>query len=190
MTYMTDAPAPTGLVFKGAAGCMTCTQAQAFAIVELGQKRYRVADRLDGQTGLAFCDDTGGPWYLLDAVIADGWARIGAQILMTDPDVMRHFLLTHAVRVKGWYRLGERITFETFGITWSVALVAHDRALVTLADRPAVGVDPVHAKSADLREQAIELLLHADPDLEQVFGPHIAHWAYRIATGLRILPVM
>lgn len=195
MSLMTDAPAPDDLIFTVPSQCARAERSAPFAKVELGQKRFLIAEWVgDGESaahaGLSFCEEGSDTWYCLSRVLEEGWTRIGADLLMADPMVLHHFLMTHAVRLRGWYRVGERITFDTMGTTWSVALPRADCAVVTLgADKP-VPVDPRKAASTDLREQAIELLIAARPDLPQVFGDKIAHWAYRIASGVRVLPVM
>lgn len=199
-THMTDAPltpsaarmaAPAGeAVFAVSMPCATPVTGSPFACITLGERSYLVCDRTDEEGALAFRPESGGPWMCLSHSLEDGWLRIGADILQSDPAVLMHFLTTHAVRLSGWYKLGDEIRFDTLGTTWSVRLEDEARALVVLGDAPARAVDPQGATAEDPREQAIEMLIAAYPDLAQRFGPEIDHWAVRLASGGVVKPIL
>lgn len=161
-----------------------------FARVAIGERAFTVAHRTSEEGGLAFHEDGTEEWFAIDRTLEDGWLRISADFLLHDPGLLQHFLRTHAVRVDGWYKVGDTIRFDTLGTVWSVFRPEVGVAEVTYGDRPMVRLDPVIAFSLDLRHQAIDLLIQAFPDLRQMFDKEIDHWAYRLATGATITPIM
>lgn len=187
--FMTDAPvAPGGQVLS--MPCATPVTGAPFARIVLGDRAFQVCDRTDAEGALAFRPETGGPWVCVAHTLQDGWLRIGADILQSDPDVLSHFFGTHAVRQSGWYREGDEIRFDTLGTPWSVRLLDAERAEVVLADEPPRIVDPGIAQSEDLRERAIEVMIAAYPDLATRFAAEIDHWAVRLASGGVVTPIL
>lgn len=188
--HMTDtAPAAYG----GAGLSMPCSATVTgvpFARIVLGDRAFQVCDRTDADHALAFRPEAGGDWMCLSHTIEDGWLRIGADILQSDPATLMHFLTTHAVRQSGWFRAGDEIVFDTLGTPWSVRLLADGRAEVTLETATPRMADPSAAQSDDLREQAIEMLIAAYPDLSTRFAAEIDHWAVRLAHGALVTPIL
>jgi hypothetical protein len=187
--FMTDAPiAPGGQVFS--MPCATPVTGTPFARIVLGDRAFQVCDRTDAEGALAFRPETGGPWVCVAHTLVDGWLRIGADIVQSDPETLMHFLTTHAVRQSGWFREGDEIVFDTLGMPWSVRLIDAAQAEVVLGDEAPRRVDPSVARSDDLRERAIEVLIAAYPDLAERFGPEIDHWAVRLAHGAVVTPIL
>lgn len=188
MTHMTDAPIASAAPGPAMA-CAGIVTSRPFARIVLGDLVYDVAERDNDPEALAFRNVGFGDWMCLSRSLEDGWSRIGADILQADPASLRRFLLTHAVRQSGWYRTGEVIHFDTLGTAWSVHCHDAGRADVVLADHAPRAVDPGLAQSEDPREQAIELLLIAYPDLATRLGAEVDHWAVRLASGAVVTPV-
>lgn len=186
--HMTDAAIDTA---KGAVSmpCAAPVSTAPFAKIALGDRAFQVCDRDDVEAALAFRPEAGGAWLCLSHSLEDGWLRIGADILQSDPEALRHFLTTHAVRQTGWYRDGDEIVFDTLGTPWSVRRIDATHAEVTMGSDAARRVDPSVATSDDPREQAIEVLIAAYPDLAERFGPEIDHWAVRLASGGVVTPI-
>ena len=161
-----------------------------FARLRIGAKTFDIAEDSPPDSPLCFREAGRPLWITLRAGLEDGWHRIGADILQADPQVLAHFLRTHAVRLGGWYRTGETIEFDTLGTLWSVSCTDEDQAQVVFDGRPPVAVARARATSADPREQAIDLLIAAVPDLGQVFHPKMDEWAGRLAAGASVTPVM
>ena len=187
--YMTDAPAPVNAAALSMP-CATPVTGAPFARIVLGDRAFHVCDRTDEEGALAFRPEAGGPWMCVSHTLENGWLRIGADILQSDPEVLSHFLGTHAVRQSGWYREGDEIRFDTLGTAWSVRLIDAAHAEVVLADEAPRIADPGVATSDDLRERAIEVLIAAYPDLGQRFAAEIDHWAVRLASGGVVTPIL
>ena len=185
MTDMHTAPPPTLSM-----PCTAATQGRPFASINLGDRAFVVGERDDMENALVFRAEAGGPWRCLSHTLEHGWLRIGADILQSDPEALMHFLTTHAVRQSGWYRVGEKITFDTLGTAWSVELTDETQAVVTLGEEAPRRADPRSATCADLREQAIEMLIAAYPDLPERFAAEIDHWAVRLASGGVVKPIL
>ena len=191
MMRMTDAlPDDLHAPQHPAVSCPESDLDSPFARVAIGQREFTVAQRNTEEGGLAFHEDGTDEWFGIERTLEDGWVRIAADFLLHDPNLLQHFLRTHAVRVDGWYKVGDTIRFDTLGTVWSVFRPEVGVAEVTYGDMPMVRLDPVIAFSLDLRHQAIDLLIQAFPDLRQMFDKDIDHWAYRLATGATITPIM
>lgn len=188
-SHMTDTPSPRPGPFASGP-CAADVAGAPFARIVLGDRAFQVCERSDAPGALAFRPDAGGDWMGLSHTLEDGWLRIGADIVQSDPEVLRHFFGTHAVRQSGWYRPGDEIRFDTLGTPWSVRRPEAARAEVVLADAPPRSVDPALATAEDLREQAIEVLIAAYPDLGARFAPEIDHWAVRLASGGVVTPIL
>jgi hypothetical protein len=163
-----------------------------FARLRIGPKSFDIADAdpsVDGGA-LAFRVTGGADWIVLQVGIADGWHRIGADILLNDPAVLPHFLRTHAVRLSGWFAPGDRIDFDTLGTKWSVTCPDDRIALVEFDGRPVGEVAQSQATSADPREKAIDLLIAVVPDLRGRFGAMMDEWAGRLAAGASVTPII
>ena len=170
--------------------CSAPMRGTPFACITLGDRAFVVGERDDVENGLAFRPEAGGTWRCLSHTLEHGWLRIGADILQSDPDVLMHFLTTHAVRQSGWYRVGDQIVFDTLGTAWSVELADETRAIVALADEALREADPRIVTCDDPREQAIEMLIAAYPDLAERFAAEIDHWAVRLASGGVVKPIL
>ncbi len=170
--------------------CPSCAVNAPFARAEIGDVIYEVAEMIDAADRLAFRQLGAEDWMSLSRTLEDGWSRICADILNTDPENLRHFLTTHAVRTRGWYRNGESIVFDTLGVIWAVRRINDRRAEVIFDGVGPRSADPSVATHADLREQAIEVLIAAFPDLRQRFATAVDQWAVRLASGARVTPVL
>lgn len=170
-----------------------CQAGAPFARLALGGQYYDIAheicdDDLEADPGLAFQRAGKSGWSRLSRSVADGWTRIGADILLTDPKSLVAFLTTHAVRIQGDYNFGETVVYDTLGIRWSARLVSENEVQVRL------GIEPWHSTieekpSASPKERAIQAFVSSHPETSHLFRQEIDNWAHRIATGVQIEPV-
>ena len=111
-----------------------CSAGAPFARLQLGKNIYEIANAIADTDMLAFRGDGCRTWTALDRRQSDGWARLGADILLADPDSYYDFLQTHAVRVSGDSRKGGPVQFDTLGQKWSVRLEDGGRCLLEFGD--------------------------------------------------------
>ncbi len=189
MTRMTDVPS-TAPRFTPSMIQSVATDAKPFAILTLGVERYEIADvMIDEEERLAFRPEGEDTWTALDRTIEDGWNRVGADIVASKPTALKSFLQTHAVRLSG-NGVEDELEFYTLGTVWNVSLGSSGLAAVAFDDRAVVPVRYKDELPDDTRDKAIAILVKAIPDLREHFDEDIDLWAYRIASGVSILPVM
>jgi hypothetical protein len=167
-----------------------CRAGAAFAVLQIGQRRYDIAPALLDDDSLAFRVEGQEEWTALDRTLEDGWVKIGADILLLDPDVLFDFLLTHAVSSVSDVENLNQLDFDTLGVRWSAVLL-HDRdGDVRMGDGgwqyARLGLNA----PKDGRKRAIMLLLSTLPNARSFFEPHITHWARRIAQDVSIRPAL
>ena len=165
-----------------------CRAGAAFALLQIGQRRYDIAPALLEEDNLAFRVEGQEEWTALDRTLEDGWVKVGADILLLDPDVLFEFLLTHAVSSVSEGDNPYQLDFDTLGVRWS-AILLHDRdGEVRIGDGAwqyaRLGLNAPKAG----RKRAIMLLLATLPNARSYFEPHITLWARRIAQGVTIRP--
>jgi hypothetical protein len=167
-----------------------CSAEPPFASLQIGSRTYDIAHALRDDAMLAFRVAGQQEFSALDRQLTDGWVKIGADILLLDPDVLFDFLLTHAVTKRSATGDLTQMEFDTLGVHWSARLL-HDRdGEVRLG-----GGDWQYARLGlnapkEGRKRAILLLLATLPNARSQFEPHITQWAERIAQGVTIKPVI
>lgn len=189
MTRMTDVQS-TAARFSPSMIQQVSTDAKPFAILMLGTDRYEIADvTIDDQERLAFRPEGASEWTALDRTLEDGWTRVGADIVLSQPEAVKSFLQTHAVRLSG-DGVEDELEFDTLGTVWHVSLGSSGLAAVAFADRSIVPLKYKDELPDDARDKAISILLKAIPDVHDHFEEDIDFWAVRIASGVTVLPVM
>ena len=165
-----------------------CRAGAAFALLQIGQRRYDIAPALLEEDNLAFRVEGQEEWTALDRTLEDGWVKVGADILLLDPDVLFEFLLTHAVSSVSEGDNPYQLDFDTLGVRWS-AILLHDRdGEVRIGDGAWQYARLGLNAPKDGRKRAIMLLLATLPNARSYFEPHITLWARRIAQGVTIRP--
>lgn len=165
-----------------------CRAGPAFALLQIGARRYDIAPAFGDGDNLAFRVEGQGEWTALDRTLDDGWVKIGADILLLDPDVLFDFLLTHAVSSVSDLENLNQLDFDTLGVRWSATLM-HDRdGEVRIGDGAWQYARLGLNAPKDGRKRAIMLLLATLPNARSYFEPHITLWARRIAQGVAIRP--
>lgn len=167
-----------------------CSAGAPFARLQLGKNIYEIANAIADTEMLAFRGDGCRTWTALDRRQSDGWARLGADILLADPDSYYDFLQTHAVRVSGDSRKGEAVHFDTLGHKWSVRLEDRGRCLLEFGDGEWSEVDLGERAPADLRERSILALMKSGCGFENRVRKDYEQWAERIAMGVQVQPVI
>ncbi|MFD0857539.1 hypothetical protein [Roseovarius aquimarinus] len=170
-----------------------CRAGAPFARLDIGPRGYEIAHSLgpDGPDGtLAFRAEGHQEWCALDRRIACGWTAIAADILLLDPDVLFDFLQTHALRRKTEDGSAMELDFDTLGVAWSARLLQDRDGEVSVAGGPWHHARLGLRAPAEGRARAIMLLLAAVPDARSMFEPHVGEWAYRIAQGVRVTPIL
>ena len=192
MEFMTDIR-PDGTKDVYVPVVKTCQAGTPFACLSLGGKTYEIApevhDDPDAGQSLAFQLSGTGQWRHLDRTVADGWTRIGADILLLSGDVFSRFLNTHAVRMKGDYNMDELVEFDTLGTTWWARLISDNETEVRVGHGEWVIVELMNPPASP-KDRVIRSLAIAFPEFRETFASEIDHWAYRIATGVQIQPMM
>lgn len=165
-----------------------CRAGATFAVLQIGPRAYDIAPAFGDDDTLAFRVEGQQEWTALDRTLNDGWVKIGADILLLDPDVLFDFLLTHAVSTVSDSENLHQLDFDTLGVRWS-AVLTHDRdGEVRVADGPWQYARLGLNAPKDGRKRAIMLLLATLPNARSYFEPHITLWARRIAQGVTIKP--
>ena len=160
----------------------------AFAQIDLGQKTFQIAN-FGSRGSLAFRDGGDGSWIGLSRRIEDGWNRIGADIVLSDPEVFDHFLRTHAVRVSGAVEIGQTIVFAMMNSSWSARLLSDTRVGMRIAEGDWVETDLEPGPQETLRDRLIAAFETAFPDAAERFSDDLDHWAERIAAGAAVRPL-
>ncbi len=167
-----------------------CSAEPPFASLQIGSRVYDIAHALRDEAMLAFRVSGQQEFSALDRQLTDGWAKIGADILLLDPDVLFDFLLTHAVSQRAGDGDLTQLDFDTLGVAWSARLL-HDRD-----GEVRIGQGEWQYARLGLnapkegRKRAIMLLLATLPNARSYFEPHITLWAERIAQGVTIKPFL
>lgn len=167
-----------------------CSAEAPFASLQIGTRIYDIAHALRDDAMLAFRVAGQREFSALDRQLTDGWDKIGADILLLDPDVLFDFLLTHAVTKHSDSGDLMQLDFDTLGVAWSARLL-HDRdgeVRLGAGDWQYARLGLNAPKEG--RKRAILLLLATLPNARSHFEPHITHWAERIAQGVTIKPVI
>lgn len=168
----------------------TCSAGAPFALVSIGSRSYEIAEISGEADGtIAFRVSGDGEWTALGSRTDDGWNRVGAEILLLDPDVLYDFLQTHALRTQTSPVPPYSMTFDTLGVSWSASLTQDHDGMVSFD-----GDKPRHVRlgrnaPSDGRARAIMLLLSGYEDARERLEPHISQWAQRIAQGVCVKPV-
>jgi len=166
-----------------------CSAGEPFARLSIGDRRYEVAETVDGSDILAFRTNTQREWSALDRKLDDGWVAITADILLLDPDVLFDFLQTHAVRSREANKNSNLLEFDTLGIKWSARLLQNRDGEVRLGTDEWVSANLGLRAPSEARERAIMLLLSALPNVRSAFEPHLTDWASRLAKGVHVEPI-
>lgn len=159
-----------------------------FARLRIGPWGYEVGDCAPGGQLYARAGAEGA-WTPLERRLDDGWHRIAAAILMTEPDLLTRFLQTHMVRVSGDFARGEVVHFDTLGTGWALRLEG-DALFVHFGDEPWQAVQLAPGAPREGREWAVAALLAARFDLDGHFRAQMAEWAQRIAAGATVTPIL
>lgn len=167
-----------------------CSAGAPFAALQVGTRRYEIATSLRDENMLAFRVAGQQEWSALDRALDEGWVKIGADILLLDPDVLFDFLLTHAVVTVSDAERVNQLDFDTLGVRWSAVLM-HDRDGEVMIDGGAWQYARLGMNAPkEGRKRAIMLLLATLPNAHSYFEPHITQWARRIAQGVTIRPIL
>lgn len=187
---MTDTHKPTSHMPLNDLHGRVCNAGAPFARVQIGKNIYEIANAITEAEMLAFRGEGCRTWTALDRRQSDGWVRIGADILLADPDSYYDFLQTHAVRISGDSRKDEPVHFDTLGRKWSVRLEQGGRCLLQYKGSEWSEVDLGERPPADLRERSILALMKSDLGFEECVRTDFEQWAERIAMGVQVQPVM
>lgn len=168
----------------------TCSADVPFARLSIGPANYEIADALNEEDMLAFRSEGHTIWTAIDRRISDGWNRIGADILLADPDSVYEFLRTHAVRVAKVLEPQVEQSFDTLGTPWQVRFISSFSAEISFDGGEWEMVNLGARASVDHRERAILTLIKSSVDVKTIFSQSVENWASRIATGCSIAPLM
>lgn len=191
-TLMTDTPAeflPAERKRSASHGHI-CSAGAAFAALQIGTRSYDIAPALRDDETLAFRISGQQEWSSLDRTLAEGWVKIGADILLLDPDVLFDFLLTHAVTAVSDLQNANQLDFDTLGVRWSAVLMHNRDGEVRIGDGAWQYARLGLNAPKEGRKRAILLLLATLPNARAYFEPHITQWAMRIAQGVLIKPIL
>ncbi|SPF80095.1 hypothetical protein [Pseudoprimorskyibacter insulae] len=171
-----------------------CQAEAPFACLKLGGASFEIAyekvdDPDETPPTLAFSISGRSGWIRLNRSVADGWTRIGADILMRDGRVLDRFLNTHAVRISGDYNLNEEVRFDTLGTYWSARIVSDTGTEIRVDGEPWMLIEQSNPPASP-KDRVIRALAASHPEIREYFAQHIDHWACRIATGVTVLPMM
>lgn len=167
----------------------TCSAGAPFARVTIGSNSYEIADAISEDRLLAFRATGHHAWTALDRQVSDGWIKIAADILLTDPDVLYEFLQTHAIRTALSGNDPCEMDFDTLGTIWSARVFNSGSAEIRFPGEAWKRADLGTKVASERRTRAILTLLAVEVNARCRFEPHITDWAHRIAMGVSVQPV-
>ena len=171
------------------ASCITAARTEAFARMTIGQRTYDIAEADDGAQ-LLFRTECEEKWMRLEHTRDDGWTKIAAEIVQSDPDVMDHFLSTHLVRVDGEFDAMGEVTCDLLGR--DVRLRYDPTGLFVRVGGDWLQADTFSGDAMPLsgRARCHAALVRTGAMQSEDMSPAMSEWSGRIARGARVIPVL
>lgn len=165
------------------------TSDKPFATLRIGPTGYQIGEG-EGEGVLKYRVGEDGDWIDLQRNQAEGWQRIGAEILISTRDALYDYANMHVIKITEEGAEPDVFEYDLFDFRFE--LQSDMSGGVIMLNIPEMGWVEVHDENpADYnsrRELAVHALFSAAPQLADEFADDVEAWAERLAAGATVEP--